>query len=291
MSNLAIKETVNVAGVAIPNINGGFGESKKSMLAKHIAEIHNKELKKVNELINENRNRFKENIDIIDIKLVGETDMFLKTGILTKAQVGNAKNIYLLSERGYAKLIKLFNDDKSWEVYDIMLDEYFDLRDTNVVQMNNQPSSQLQVLQMAINQMVQQEQELLELKQKQDSQETRMIEQENKVVAMIDFITDVPDFKEISNAINVYARRSGNSPQEVRAEVYKRISDVYGINFKMRVKNAQDKLQKEQLEKGKKEYTASTLKQKINNMTIIKEEKLERAMLEMLMAMSSGLNK
>jgi len=131
----------------------------------------------VNEVIENNRDRFNDNVDIIDIKLIRQTDTFLEAGILTKAQIGNASNIYLLSERGYAKLIKLFNDDKSWELYDNLLDEYFDLRDANVVQMNNQPTSQLQVLQLAINQMVQQEQELLEIKQKQ-------LEQENKVIQL-----------------------------------------------------------------------------------------------------------
>jgi len=177
MTNLAIKETLQVAGIMVPNINGGFGEGKKSMLAKHIAEIHGKKLFKVNEVIENNRDRFNDNVDIIDIKLIRQTDTFLEAGILTKAQIGNASNIYLLSERGYAKLIKLFNDDKSWELYDNLLDEYFDLRDANVVQMNNQPTSQLQVLQLAINQMVQQEQELLEIKQKQ-------LEQENKVIQL-----------------------------------------------------------------------------------------------------------
>lgn len=289
MTNLAIKETVEVAGIAVPNINGGFGEGKKSMLAKHIAEIHSKELKKVNEVINNNKERFKDDIDIIDVKGT-EFEVVVKDhGIMSQNGINRASNIYLLSERGYAKLIKLFNDDKSWELYDTMLDEYFDLRDANVIQMNNQPSSQLQIMQMAINQLVQQEQQMLEIKNKQDSQDLRLSVQENKVVAMADFITQVPDFKEIQNAINVFSRRSGMTSQEVRAEVYKRISDTHGINFKVRVKNAQDKLQQERLNSGKKAYSDNTLKQKVNIMTIIKEEKLEKKMLEILMIMTGEI--
>lgn len=173
MGNLAIKNEVIVAGIKIPNINGGFGENKKSMLVKHIAEIHNKELKHVNETINDNIGRFKDFVDIIDVKSNSEFVVALTDhNIFSKMQVAKANNIYLLSERGYAKLIKLFNDDKSWELYDQLLDEYFELRDGNIIPMNNQPSTELQILQGAINQLVQQEKKLLEMNDKVTKLET-----------------------------------------------------------------------------------------------------------------------
>lgn len=39
-----------------------------------------------------------------------------------------AKNIYLLSERGYAKLLKIMDDEKAWEIYDELVDNYFNMR-------------------------------------------------------------------------------------------------------------------------------------------------------------------
>ena len=39
-----------------------------------------------------------------------------------------AKNIYLLSERGYAKLLKIMDDDKAWDIYDELVDNYFNMR-------------------------------------------------------------------------------------------------------------------------------------------------------------------
>ena len=39
-----------------------------------------------------------------------------------------SKNIYLLSERGYAKLLKILEDDVAWEQYDKLVDGYFTLR-------------------------------------------------------------------------------------------------------------------------------------------------------------------
>lgn len=290
MSNLAIKETVDVAGVKVPNISGGFGEGKKSMLAKHIAEIHDKKLFKVNEAINNNRNRFRDNIDIIDVKnSILFMDTLIELNILTKQSISNSTNVYLLSERGYAKLVKIFDDNKSWELYDELLDEYFDLRDANVIQMNSTPMALEDVLIQNLMQMKEVRLQQEEQQRQIQIQQTQLNNQDNKLNNMVEFISDVPDFKEISNAINVYARRSGLSQAEVRGEVYKRIGDVHGINFKTRVKNAQDKIQEERLSNGKKAYSSSTLNQKVNNMTIVKEEKLERKMIEMLMVMSSEL--
>lgn len=42
------------------------------------------------------------------------------------------KTAYILSERGYSKLIKYMDDDKSWEVMDQFIDEYFEMRHTMI---------------------------------------------------------------------------------------------------------------------------------------------------------------
>lgn len=108
-------------------IEGGFGEGKKAMLVKDIAEIHTKEVKEINRLINNNIDRFKKDIDLIDLKQVISNHLFSEYGF-TKAQWGNANNIYLLSERGYSKLLKILEDDKAWEVYEELVDNYFNMR-------------------------------------------------------------------------------------------------------------------------------------------------------------------
>ncbi|MGN2350309.1 ORF6C domain-containing protein [Clostridium cagae] len=122
-----IKGLITVEGMTFHDIEGGFGESKKAMLAKEIAEIHRREVKKVNELINNNRKRFKDNVDIIDLKTGLSKRLVLEMG-LTNAQYGNANNIYLLSERGYSKLLKILEDDLAWEQYEKLVDGYFNMR-------------------------------------------------------------------------------------------------------------------------------------------------------------------
>lgn len=156
MDKLLIKGTTEVCGITVPNIAGGFGEDKKSMLAQHIGEIHGKELKFVNQAINNNRNRFKDGVDVIDIKgSTFEVDL-VNHGILTQNAINRANNIYNLSERGYAKLLKVFEDDLAWDKYDELLDGYFRMRD-------EVPTTHLEVLQSTIGELVAQDKRIVVL--------------------------------------------------------------------------------------------------------------------------------
>ena len=108
-------------------IEGGFGEDKRAMLVRDIAVIHNLETRTVNQTINRNIKRFKTGIDILDLKQITRSDVFSEYGF-NKAQWGNANNIYMLSERGYAKLLKILEDDTAWDIYDELVDNYFNMR-------------------------------------------------------------------------------------------------------------------------------------------------------------------
>ena len=119
---------VTVCGFKFTGVSGGFGEDKKAMLVKDIAKIHGREVKEVNKLINNNRYRFKDGVDIIDLKTGYSESPVLQLGI-TKAEYGNSNNIYLLSERGYSKLLKIMDDDLAWDIYDQLVDDYFNMRE------------------------------------------------------------------------------------------------------------------------------------------------------------------
>ncbi|PEP91592.1 ORF6N domain-containing protein [Bacillus toyonensis] len=128
MSHLQIIGKQTVAGYEFTGIEGGFGENKRAMLVKELAEIHNQPLKEINRRIHDNRMRFKDGIDIVDLKVGGfEPPSFESLGY-NKQSVANSNYIYLLSERGYAKLLKILEDDTAWELYDRSVDEYFSLR-------------------------------------------------------------------------------------------------------------------------------------------------------------------
>ncbi len=126
----------HIGQIEFTGIEGGFGDDKKAMLVKDIAKIHGRSVREINEVINKNIKRFKNGIDLLDLKQIVQADLFSDYGF-TKAQWGNAKHIYLLSERGYAKLLKILDDDKAWDIYDELVDNYFNMR---VALKNNHPS-------------------------------------------------------------------------------------------------------------------------------------------------------
>ena len=93
MNEIKVTGKQEFMGLDIPVILGGFGEGKKCISDKTIAEIHGMEPKHVRERISQNIKRFNENVDYIDMKQrVGETGM-----------------LELLLSLGYAKLIKIMD--------------------------------------------------------------------------------------------------------------------------------------------------------------------------------------
>lgn len=126
MNDLKVLGTEKVGNFKFTGIEGGFGENKKAMLVKDIATIHGRPVKAINQAINMNRARFKDGIDVIDLKI--ESGSIKLTEFFNRQQIANSNNIYLLSERGYAKLLKILEDDKVWEIYDELVDNYFNMR-------------------------------------------------------------------------------------------------------------------------------------------------------------------
>lgn len=146
MMELQVTGVQEFLGKEIPVIEGGFGEGKRCVLVREISQIHTMKVGNVNLLINNNRNRFKDGVDIIDLKTDCYKQSVLKDILgFTQAQIGNAKNIYLLSERGYAKLIKIMDTDLAWEIHDRLIDEYFTMR--KIINSNEQqPEDELMIM-------------------------------------------------------------------------------------------------------------------------------------------------
>lgn len=129
MNELKINGIQKFMGINIPVIEGGFGENCRVVSAKVISNIHKMRLSDVNASINRliDRKRIKEGIDYIN--LLSET---VSLRILAKElgmfSSNRTKDAFILSERGYSKLIKAMDDDKSWDVMDKFIDEYFTMR-------------------------------------------------------------------------------------------------------------------------------------------------------------------
>lgn len=132
MNELQILGKQPFMGKEIPIVLGGFGKDKKCICDKTIAEIHGMETKHVRELLNRNSKKFINNKDLIDLKkVVVENDDFTICSQMgySRMEISRAEHIYILSERGYLKLVKIMDNEKAWEIYNNLLDEYFYMRE------------------------------------------------------------------------------------------------------------------------------------------------------------------
>lgn len=136
MEALKVLGTEKIGKIEFTGIEGGFGKDKKAMLAKDVALIHGRSLREINEVITRNIKRFKDEIDIID--LLNRSERF-RNFAKENGLIGSnrTQHVYLLSERGYAKLLKIMDDDKAWDIYDELVDNYFNMR---VAIKENKPS-------------------------------------------------------------------------------------------------------------------------------------------------------
>lgn len=127
-SQLSIGDLVTIGDMKFHDIEGGFGKDKRAMLAKEIAEIHGKTLDEINRAIGRNRKWFHDGKDVIDLKRTEIAAHLVSNGIYSQNGANRSSRIYLLSERGYAKLLKIMDDDLAWEKYDQLVVGYFQMR-------------------------------------------------------------------------------------------------------------------------------------------------------------------
>ena len=180
-------------------IEGGFGEGKKAMLVKDIAEIHGRPVKAINQSIERQIKRFKTEVDILDLKSNNFAVTLSDLGF-NQGQINASKHIYLLSERGYSKLLKILEDDKAWEVYEELVDNYFSMR----AEQKRLPSTREAIQQLLL-------QGVEEVNQRVDDMEERLsnVEENAKL--------DTGDY-------NVISKR-------VKKRVYE-VARAYGLNVK-----------------------------------------------------------
>ena len=128
MNDIKVNGTQIFMGIEIPVIEGGFGENCRVVSAKTISQIHDTNLKEINQSINRliKKNRIKESVEYID--MFSSEILKVTAGDLGLITSNGQKQCFILSERGYSKLIKYMDDDKSWDIMDNFIDEYFAMR-------------------------------------------------------------------------------------------------------------------------------------------------------------------
>ncbi|WP_242273386.1 ORF6N domain-containing protein [Bacillus cereus group sp. BfR-BA-01538] len=252
MNKLQIIGKQTVAGYEFTGIEGGFGNDKKAMLVKEVAEIHGQPLKEINRRINTNRNRFKNGVDIIDLLSGSEP---LRELAILNGWIGSnrTQNVYLLSERGYAKLLKILEDDTAWELYDKLVDGYFNMRKQQID--TTQLSPELQMFQTLFTTLATQELNQRKLEQKVDN------------ISEIVALNSTDWRKDTTSILNKIARKQGGFDmyRKIRNESYEILEQRASAKLSIRVNNKKKSMALEGVSKSKID--------KVSNLDIIGEEK------------------
>lgn len=244
MNELTVNGKQNFMGKEIPVVLGGFGEEKKCICDKTIAEIHNQPVPEIRRRINDNISRFRENVDFIDLKVIvqndnnnvmGEShDNFLSDLGYTQMQISKAEHIYLLSERGYAKLIKIMDTDLAWEIHDRLIDEYFAMRE--IVNSDEQIKSKL-LLQIynggTQGVIAAKELAAIEIKEATEPLKEEIGHKEDVIIGLVDDIS----LAEKRQILNRVVRYNHANYQERWALLYREFENKYHIDLQKRLDN------------------------------------------------------
>lgn len=241
MNQLKVIGREHIDQYEFTGIEGGFGKDKKAMLVKDIANIHDQPLGEINRRINDNRKRFKDGVDIIDLKTV--MGLSHNEFGFTQNSWNRLANAYLLSERGYSKLLKILEDDKAWEIYDQLVDNYFNMRSQLGT---TQLSPELQFMQGVVDKLAASERTQQRLETKIDGV--------SEIVA-----TSTMDWRnETSHLISKIARQQGNTGESykmTRSDIYDEVDRRGGVSLKTRLTNLRRRMAEEGTSKTQRKNT------------------------------------
>lgn len=277
--NVKVNGLVNIYGMKFHDIEGGFGEGKKSMLAKEIANIHGRESKDINRNINKNIKRFTKGIDIVDLKGTEFEVILNHHGIYTQNAINRSDNIYLLSERGYSKLLKILEDDFAWEQYDKLVDGYFHMREkvnSGQVLNTSELSPHLQMFNQMFQAMANTELEVKRVKEiteetnkKLEDTKEELEEAKEEIKGIREAVTLEPNQwrKDTATLINKIANKLGGFEhiKPIRDEAYSLLNNTYGVDINRRLLNKRKNMALEGCSKSKIN--------KVNYLDVIAEDK------------------
>lgn len=235
MNELMINGTQKFMGNKIPVISGGFGIGKRCMSDKTIADIHGMRNFDVRRRISDSIKRFKENVDYIDLKQrmheAHTLELLQKLGY-AKQSVTQAEHIYLLSERGYAKLIKIMDTDLAWEIHDKLIDEYFELKEDSINR--QQLSPQMQLMNMLVESMSKNE-----LEQKRQAEKLEQLDDKVTSIKEVVALNPTQWRKDSANIINKIAKDLGGYEhiKPIRDEIYRLLEQRMGVALNIRLTN------------------------------------------------------
>ena len=271
MTSLAIAQReIEITGVQeflgkeIPVIEGGFGEGEKVVLAKTIAEIHEVDLKRINELINKNLDEFEEGIDILNLKDGSDFEVVATDlGFITS---NRQEYCYILSEQGYFTLVSLMRTEKAKELRKKFRREYFAMR--NQIK-ENKPTCIEDVLITSLQEMKMLKQQLNQINNNALRANKLAVEAQEEVNSIKEVVSlDTTSWRsETQTLIAKIAINQGGFEHInlLKSESYELLNKRFGVKLDTRLTNKRRRMAEQGVSKSKRD--------RLNYLDVIEEDK------------------
>ena len=216
------------------------------LTTQQLAEAYETDSKTISNNFNRNRDRYVEGKHFICLE--GDE----KRAFVNHPQIDDglkkAQKIYLWTEKGTFLHAKSLNTNTAWEVYDRLVDSYFNVREIQVSMKELSP--QLQALNMVVESLNRQELDQKRIAAEQERQNKKLEEIEERQTAMADAFQNQPGGDDFRIWVNRCVARIAESPKYdrgfgrslnyslAREESYDRLKKKWSCNLSDRVTRA-----------------------------------------------------
>lgn len=234
--------------ISIKEYNG-----QRVVTFKDIDMVHGRPDGTARATFNRNKERFRSGIDYFVCETYEAKELY---------NIAAPNGIALITEHGYLKLVKPFNDDKSWEVQDKLIDSYF-----KVQSLADDLSPQMKLLYGLCDQLAQAERQANEAKRIADNAKETASKAVESVENIKEAVKPVCDNwrSEINSKFNRIQKGADKQFSVLRTEIYTELEHRAGCDLNTRLRNKRSRMS----ENG----CTKTEINNLNKMDIIEEDK------------------
>lgn len=228
-------------------------KNQRIMTTSVIAESYGTTERRISENFNANRSKYQEGKHYF--LLQGEELKQFKSDYGNSGFAQNINKLYLWTEKGALLHAKSLNTDKAWEVYDILVETYFRIRE-------NKPQCIEDVLISSL-----QEMKALRLEINNTKEEVNGLKEDNQNIRDLVALSPNQWRKDTTKIINKIATKLGGYThiEVIRKESYKILNSTYGVDVNRRLLNKKKNMALEGCSKSKIA--------KVNVLDVIAEDK------------------
>lgn len=211
--------------------------NQRVLLTSQIAEAYGTTEKAISKNFSNNKDRYEEGKHYYILQ-GEELKDFFATVNFTNANQNKIRTLYLWTEKGALLHAKSLGTDKAWEVYDMLVETYFNVKQQAIN--FNGLSPELQMFNQMFQAVANQEQKMKQL-------ETMQAETNNKINSALDVFTKPiePNWREQTNAkINRICKEHGLSFLQTKRDLYTELEMIAHCDLSARQRNLKERMKK-----------------------------------------------